>query len=121
MLQRLGGWLGKRFSGVRYRCSDSLEVDCVVVGAGVVGLAIARALSRAGNEVIVLEQAGEIGTETSSRNSEVIHAGIYYPEESLKARLCIKGRDALYEYCNQRDVPHKRIGKLLVASADSQV
>jgi L-2-hydroxyglutarate oxidase LhgO len=91
-------------------------VDCVVVGAGVVGLAIARALAEAGREVIVLEREGGIGTETSSRNSEVIHAGIYYPLDSLKHRLCVAGRDALYSYCAERGIAHERCGKLIVAA-----
>ncbi len=97
------------------------RVDTVVVGAGVVGLAAARRLALAGHEVIVLEAADVIGSETSSRNSEVIHAGIYYPAGSLKARLCVAGRKALYEYCGSRGVPHARIGKLIVASDDAQL
>jgi L-2-hydroxyglutarate oxidase LhgO len=90
--------------------------DCIVVGAGVIGLAVARRLARAGREVVVLEAADGIGTETSSRNSEVIHAGIYYPTGSLKARLCVAGKEALYAYCAARGIPHKRLGKLIVAS-----
>ncbi|KAK3236550.1 hypothetical protein CYMTET_53314 [Cymbomonas tetramitiformis] len=96
------------------------SVDTVIVGAGVVGLACAQKLSSAGREVIVLESAGAIGTETSSRNSEVIHAGIYYPKDSLKARFCVEGRDMLYSYCLERGVDHKRIGKLIVATSDKQ-
>ena len=91
-------------------------VDCVVVGAGVVGLAIARALALAGREVIVLEAADGIGTETSSRNSEVIHAGIYYPAGSLMARFCVAGRKALYAYCREKGVPHRNCGKLIAAT-----
>jgi L-2-hydroxyglutarate oxidase LhgO len=91
-------------------------VDCVVVGAGVVGLAIARALALAGREVIVLEAAEGIGTETSSRNSEVIHAGIYYPKDSLMARTCVEGRHKLYAYCAEHGVPHRNCGKLIVAT-----
>lgn len=96
-------------------------VDCVVVGAGVVGLAVARALALQGREVMVLEAADAIGTGTSSRNSEVIHAGLYYPTGSLKARLCVQGRDMLYAYCAERVVPHRRCGKLLVATSAAQV
>ncbi len=96
-------------------------VDCVVIGAGVVGLACARALALAGREVIVLEAAGAIGTETSSRNSEVIHAGIYYPPGSLKAVSCVKGRQLLYRYCEQHGVAHRRCGKLIVATEAVQI
>ncbi len=96
-------------------------VDCIVVGAGVVGLATARALALAGREVFVLEAADAIGTETSSRNSEVIHAGIYYPDGSLKARLCRRGRDLLYAYLAERGIPHRRCGKLVVASATGEL
>ena len=99
--------------------SDS--TDTVVIGAGVVGLAIARELALAGREVIVLEKNGAIGEETSARNSEVIHAGLYYPRGSLKARFCVEGRQRLYEYCDAKQVPHRRCGKLLVATHASQV
>ena len=92
------------------------EVDCVVVGAGVVGLAVARALAMAGREVIILEAAEGIGTETSSRNSEVIHAGIYYPANSLMARFCVAGRRKLYAYCAEKGVPYINCGKLIVAT-----
>lgn len=92
------------------------EVDCIVAGAGVVGLAVARALALAGREVIVLEAAEGIGTETSSRNSEVIHAGIYYPANSLMARFCVAGRRALYRFCAEHGVPHRNCGKLIVAT-----
>jgi len=91
-------------------------VDCVVIGAGVVGLAVARALALAGREVIVVEAADAIGTETSSRNSEVIHAGIYYPKGSLMARSCVAGRRLLYAYCRDHGVPHLNCGKLIVAT-----
>jgi L-2-hydroxyglutarate oxidase LhgO len=97
------------------------SVDCVVVGAGVVGLAAARALAIAGNEVVILEQHAAIGTETSSRNSEVIHAGLYYPRGSRKARLCVRGRALLYAYCERNGLPHRRCGKLVVATNDSQL
>ena len=96
------------------------KVDAIVVGAGVVGLAVARALASAGREVLILEAADAIGTETSARNSEVIHAGIYYPPGSLKARLCVEGRRRLYNYCEDRGVPHKRLGKLIVATEQGQ-
>ena len=96
-------------------------VDCVVIGAGVVGLAVARALALRGREVIVMEAANAIGTGTSSRNSEVIHAGIYYPTNSLKARLCVQGKELLYTYCAERGVPHRRCGKLLVATSAAQL
>lgn len=99
----------------------STDIDCVVVGAGVVGLAIARSLAQSGCEVLVVEQSEGIGTGTSSRNSEVIHAGIYYPAGSLKARLCVEGRELLYAYCAEHDVPHKRLGKLIVATSQQEV
>ena len=92
------------------------RLDCVVVGAGVMGLAIARSLALSGRDVIVLESESEIGMHTSSRNSEVIHAGLYYPDDSLKAKFCVQGRELLYKYCGERNIPHKRIGKLIVAS-----
>ncbi len=93
------------------------EIDCAVIGAGVVGLAVARALALAGREVLVLESEGAIGTGTSSRNSEVIHAGIYYPQGSLKARLCVEGkRTCSTRYAAERGVPHRRCGKLIVAT-----
>ena len=95
-------------------------VDCVVIGAGVVGLAVARALALAGREVIVVEAAEGIGTETSSRNSEVIHAGIYYPKGSLMARTCVAGRRLLYAYCAEHGVPHRNCGKLIVATNEAE-
>lgn len=96
------------------------QVDAVVVGAGVVGLAVARALALAGREVLVLDAAEGIGTETSSRNSEVIHAGIYYPAGSLMARTCVAGKHRLYRYCAERGVPHSNCGKLIVATTEEE-
>lgn len=96
------------------------EIDCVVVGAGVVGLSIARRLAQSGREVIVIESENAIGTITSSRNSEVIHAGIYYPHGSLMARLCVEGRAKLYRYCAEHRVPHRQCGKLIVATDDEE-
>ena len=96
-------------------------LDAVVVGAGVVGLAVARRLAMAGLEVVLLEQAAGIGSETSSRNSEVIHAGIYYPKDSLKALTCVSGKHRLYDYCESRKVPHRKCGKLVVATDATEV
>src|SRR6266581_7434405 len=92
------------------------KVDCVVIGAGVIGLAIARKLAFSGREVIVLEAAEDIGTVTSSRNSEVIHAGIYYRAGSLMAQMCVSGKRALYRYCADHGIPHRNCGKLIVAT-----
>jgi L-2-hydroxyglutarate oxidase LhgO len=97
------------------------QVDVVVVGAGVVGLAVARALALAGREVLVLEREAQIGSGTSSRNSEVIHAGIYYPPGSLKARHCVRGRQWLYRYLQDRGIAHRRSGKLIVANTPGQL
>lgn len=97
------------------------RIECVVVGAGVVGLAVARRLALSGYETIVLEAADAIGTGTSSRNSEVVHAGIYYATGSLKARLCVEGRGALHAYCRDHGVAHQVPGKLIVATSDAQV
>ena len=97
------------------------SLDAVVIGAGVVGLAVARALAMAGREVVILEAEDAIGTHTSSRNSEVIHAGIYYPRDSLKALSCVAGKELLYEYCVTHGVPHQRCGKLIVATDEKQV
>jgi L-2-hydroxyglutarate oxidase LhgO len=96
------------------------KVDCVVVGAGVIGLAVARRLALAGREVIVLEAAEGIGTETSSRNSEVIHAGIYYRAGSLMAQMCVTGKYALYRYCREHGIPHRNCGKLIVATTPKE-
>jgi L-2-hydroxyglutarate oxidase LhgO len=97
------------------------EVEAVVIGAGVIGLAAARALALAGHEVIVLERAYTIGFETSSRNSEVIHGGLYYPQGSLKARSCVEGRERLYAYCREHRVPHAALGKLIVATSEEEI
>jgi L-2-hydroxyglutarate oxidase LhgO len=96
------------------------RIDCVVVGAGVIGLAIARRLAQAGREVVILEVAEAIGTVTSSRNSEVIHAGIYYSAGSLMARMCVRGKEALYEYCRDHGIPHRNCGKLIVATTPNE-
>lgn len=96
-------------------------VECLVIGAGAVGLAAARALARRGREVVIAEAASLIGSETSSRNSEVIHAGIYYPAGSLKARFCVEGKQQLYAYCAERGISHRRCGKLIVATDKGQV
>ncbi|HEV8691118.1 MAG TPA: NAD(P)/FAD-dependent oxidoreductase [Ideonella sp.] len=97
------------------------EVDAVVVGAGVVGLACARALAQAGREVVILESENAFGTATSARNSEVIHAGIYYPSGSLRARLCVRGKQLLYAFCQNHGVAHRRCGKLLVACEEAEL
>ncbi len=97
------------------------EVECVVVGAGVLGLAAARALALGGHEVVVLDRAWTIGFETSSRNSEVIHGGLYYPPGSLKATCCVEGRHRLYAYCREHGVPHARLGKLIVATSEEEI
>lgn len=99
----------------------SEQLDCVVIGAGVVGLAIARSMAMTGRAVVVLEREDHIGMHSSSRNSEVIHAGLYYPEDSLKAALCVAGKNLLYTFCDEYRVPVERIGKLLVASSDSEL
>ena len=96
------------------------RIDCAVVGAGVIGLAVARRLAAAGREVLILEAESAFGTGISARNSEVIHAGIHHPPGSLKARLCVAGRDMLYAYCAERGIGHRRCGKLIVATSDGQ-
>lgn len=101
--------------------SNDNVVDCVVIGAGVVGLAVARALALRGRSVVLLEAENAIGTGTSSRNSEVIHAGLYYPTGSLKARLCVEGSAMLYDYCGQHHIGHRRCGKLIVATSHAQL
>ena len=100
---------------------DIVQADTVVIGAGIVGLAVARTLAMQGREVLVLESGAHFGEGLSSRNSEVIHAGIYYPEDSLKARLCVRGRRMLYEYCQTRGINHRRTGKWIVANGEPQV
>lgn len=97
------------------------RIEAVVAGAGVIGLAVARALAEQGREVVVLETNGLVGAETSSRNSEVIHAGIYYPKGSLKARLCVEGKQRLYRYCAERGIAHHQCGKLIVATEIEQL
>ena len=97
------------------------SIECVVIGAGVVGLAVARAMALQGRATVILEAQSTIGTGTSSRNSEVIHAGIYYPAGSLKARLCVAGKQLLYGYCEARGIEHRRCGKLIVATDEAQI
>ncbi|KAL6555356.1 L-2-hydroxyglutarate dehydrogenase, mitochondrial [Orobanche gracilis] len=112
----------RRPSSTKYFESVPNEtVDAVVIGAGVVGIAVARELAlKLGREVLVIDSGPTFGTGSSSRNSEVIHAGIYYPRDSLKAIFCVRGRDLLYRYCKEHDVPHKQIGKLIVATRSSE-
>ena len=109
--------------------SAAQKVDTIVIGAGVIGLAIARAVvhhnnieqNESGREVLLMDRATNIGTETSSRNSEVIHAGLYYPHNSLKGKLCFTGRQLLYKYCDEHAVPYNRCGKLIVANTQQQL
>jgi len=96
-------------------------VDTIIVGAGVVGLAVARSLAVGGRDVLVIEKEDRIGSETSSRNSEVIHAGIYYPPQSRKAALCVEGKSLMYRYCTDRGIPHRQCGKLIVAASAEEV
>jgi L-2-hydroxyglutarate oxidase LhgO len=100
---------------------DRAEVDCVVIGAGVIGLACARRIAHSGREVLILEAEGDIGSGVSARNSEVIHAGIYSPTGSLKARLCVAGRHKLYAYCADHGVTARKVGKLVVATTSEQL
>jgi L-2-hydroxyglutarate oxidase LhgO len=99
----------------------SIELDAVVIGGGVVGLAVARALALTGREVTLVEAEPKLGSHSSSRNSEVIHAGIYYEPGSLKAQACVAGRDALYDYCERQGVAHQRLGKVIVATRDEEI
>ena len=97
------------------------ETNIAIIGAGVIGLAIARSLSEAGKEVLILEELSEFGQITSSRNSGVIHAGIYYPEKSLKAQMCVEGNILLYDYCRKYSIPFRNTEKILIASSDDQI
>ena len=121
--ERVNGRGGDTATSVAASCVGAvgLDADTAVVGAGVVGIAAARALARSGREVLMLEREATFGTATSARNSEVIHAGIYYPSGSLKASLCVAGRRALYRYCEGRGVAHRRCGKLIVAASDAEL
>ena len=101
--------------------ADIASVDCVIIGAGVIGLACAREFAQAGREVIVLDAEETHGTQTSSRNSEVLHAGLYYPPGSLRARFCVEGRRRLVDYCIERNVPHRLCGKLIVARDETEL
>ena len=99
----------------------SIDFDTVVIGAGVVGLSTARCFSESGREVLVLEKESKIGQGISSRNSEVIHSGIYYSHESLKQKLCIKGRSLLIDYCESRRIDYKMLGKLIIANSEEEI
>ncbi len=103
------------------RAAPAFHSQVIVVGAGVIGLAITRALAKAGKEVLLLEKDSHICTETSSRNSEVIHAGLYYPHASQKAKFCVKGKQLLYQYCEERGIVHRKCGKLIVATTKDQL
>src|SRR5512137_163923 len=98
-----------------------MDAQITIIGAGVVGLAIAERVSRDFRDVFLVEKHTTFGQETSSRNSEVIHAGIYYPKGSLKARLCVEGKSLLYDYCRKYDVPHNNCGKLIVATSEKEI
>src|SRR5258706_3864030 len=119
--RQTAGSTARPFSFFREQSAAMDRVDAMVIGAGVVGLAVGRALARAGLETIVLEREKSIGTGTSWRTSEVIHAGLYYPVGSLKARLCVRGRDRLYAFCESHGVAFRRCGKLIVATAPEQL
>ena len=98
-----------------------MDADITIIGAGVIGLSIAEKLSETFKDIFIVEKHTTFGQETSSRNSEVIHAGIYYPQGSLKAKLCVEGNNLLYEYCRKFDVPHKKCGKLIVATSEDEI
>jgi L-2-hydroxyglutarate oxidase LhgO len=104
-----------------HRMTTPLELDAVVIGGGVIGLAVARALALSGREVTLLEAESSLGSHSSSRNSEVIHAGIYYAPGSLKARACLLGRHAMYDYCARQGVAHERLGKIIVATREEEI
>jgi hypothetical protein len=109
------------FEKINPRCAMTKPMQNVVIGAGAIGLAVARELAKRGKEVLVLEAARAIGSGISSRNSEVIHASIYYPPKSLKATLCLHGKKLMYEYCKDHNVSHRRCGKLIVATDKNQI
>jgi L-2-hydroxyglutarate oxidase LhgO len=113
--------MGADDAAARHTIPAMDEIEVAVIGAGVVGLACARALAQAGHEVVVLESEQAFGTATSARNSEVIHAGLYYPTGSLRARLCVRGRQLLYGYCASHGVAHRRCGKLVVACSEDEL
>ncbi|PKA63067.1 2-hydroxyglutarate dehydrogenase [Apostasia shenzhenica] len=126
-IQRAGKYPAAVLAGARAKSASSgvrtprETADAVVIGAGVVGLSVARELARRGRDVLVVEAAPTFGTGTSSRNSEVIHAGIYYSPKSLKANLCVRGRELLYRYCYDRGIPYKQLGKLIVATSSAEM
>jgi L-2-hydroxyglutarate oxidase LhgO len=97
------------------------RTDILIIGAGVVGLAIAKELGACGKEVVLVEKNSSFGQETSSRNSEVIHGGMYYPTGTLKAKLCVQGREMLYDLCKNNNIPHKKVGKLIVATEKDEI
>ncbi|MEK7559420.1 MAG: NAD(P)/FAD-dependent oxidoreductase [Patescibacteria group bacterium] len=105
----------------RTRLQPTGEIDVGIIGGGVIGLSVARVLAHPDRQIVVFEAETAIGMHTSSRNSEVIHSGIYYQPDSLKARLCVEGKHALYEYLDQMEVPHKKIGKLIVATSENEI